>query len=154
MIAEALVSVEAWAPIVALRNSVLAYPIVNAAHVLGVALLVGSIVPLDLRLAGLWRSIAIEPLWRVLSRTAGAGFVLALMTGLLLFATRATEYVESTLFLGKLGLIVVAGLNAIWVSRRLGSTPGRIPPPVRRGAVASIVLWLGVLLLGRLVGYF
>ena len=52
MIEQALVFVENLAVVSALRNSTLAYPLVNAGHILGVALLVGGIVPLDLRLLG------------------------------------------------------------------------------------------------------
>lgn len=130
------------------------YPLVNAGHVLGVALLVGSVIPLDLRLAGLWQQVMLMPVWRMLSRTAFCGFLLALVTGLLLFATRATEYVESTLFLAKLGLILVAGLNAIWLARRFSALLSPSAAAVRPAAVASILLWVGVLVLGRLVGYF
>lgn len=132
----------------------LAYPLVNAGHILGVALLVGGIVPLDLRLAGLWPRVGIEHLWPVLARTAAAGFMLALVTGLLLFATRATEYVASSLFLGKLALIVLAGLNAAWFLRHHATTGSALPATVRFGAIASMALWLSALLLGRLVGYF
>lgn len=154
MISGLFAALEAWAPAAALRNSVLVYPLVNAAHVLGVALLVGGIVPLDLRLAGLWPSATVLPLWKVLSRTAVFGFALAVPTGAMLFATRATEYVESWLFLAKMGVIVLAGSHALWLARRAGHRPGLIRPGIRLGAVISIILWLGVLLLGRLVGYF
>ncbi|WP_290630324.1 DUF2214 domain-containing protein [Aquisalimonas sp.] len=154
MIVAFLSAVEAWAPIAALRNSMLVYPLVNAGHILGVALLVGSLIPLDLRLAGLWRQVMLMPVWRMLSRTAVCGFLLALITGLLLFATRATEYVESTLFLTKLALILVAGLNAIWLARRFTALLSPATAVVRPAAVASIILWVGVLVLGRLVGYF
>ncbi|SEP04870.1 hypothetical protein SAMN04488052_107125 [Aquisalimonas asiatica] len=132
----------------------LVYPLVNAGHILGVALLVGSVLPLDLRLAGLWPQVRLVPVWRMLSRTAASGFLLALLTGLLLFATRATEYVESMLFLAKLALILAAGLNAAWLARRFRTLLGPSPAVVRPAAVASIFAWVGVLVLGRLVGYF
>ena len=83
----------------ALRNSVWSYPLVNASHIFGVALLVGSIVPLDLRLLGAWRSVPLAPLWTVLSRIAGIGLVMAIIFGVLLFITRATEYVASNFFI-------------------------------------------------------
>ena len=78
MIDEWAAALEATALAAALRNSVWSYPLVNAAHILGVALLVGSIVPLDLRLLGAWRSVPLPPLWGMLTRTAGAGAVIAL----------------------------------------------------------------------------
>lgn len=154
MIAEFFATVEGLAPIVALRGSMVVYPLVNAGHILGVALLVGAIVPLDLRLAGLWPAVMVMPVWRMLSRTAVCGFLLALVTGLLLFATRATEYVESPLFLAKLLLILLAGLNALWLARRFAAPLSPDIAVVRPAALGSISLWVGVLFLGRLVGYF
>ena len=138
----------AWA--VALRHSTWVYPLVNAAHILGMALLVGAIVSLDLRLAGLWKTVAVDGLKRVLMPVALAGFGLAVISGSLLFITRATEYITSAWFLGKMGVIVLAGLNALWLlrSRRHSGRVGRIP------ALASIALWVSALVLGRLVGYF
>ena len=68
-----LVALEATALAGALRGSVWAYPLVNAAHILGVALLVRGILPLDLRLLGAWR---------VLTRMAGAGLGLAIVRNL------------------------------------------------------------------------
>ena len=76
MIEEWPAALEATPLATALRGSVWVYPLVNAAHILGVALLVGSIVPLDLRLLGVWRSVPLTPLWGVLTRTAGAGLIL------------------------------------------------------------------------------
>ncbi len=149
-----LESVEAWTPVVALRNSLYAYPLVNGVHILGVALLVGSIVPLDLRLAGLWSSVAIQPLWRILARMALAGFVLAAVSGTFLFATRATEYADSWLFLAKLGLIGLAGLNALWLIGTVGAASRVDRPAVRIAACLSALAWVSVLFLGRLVGYF
>ena len=60
MIEDWAAALEATALATGLRNSVWSYPLVNAAHILGVALLVGSIVPLDLRLLGAWRSAPLE----------------------------------------------------------------------------------------------
>jgi hypothetical protein len=63
-----MAELEATVLAAALRGSVWAYPLVNAGHILGVALLIGSIVPLDLRLLGLWQAVPLASLWRVLTR--------------------------------------------------------------------------------------
>ena len=68
-----------------LRFSRWGYAAVNALHIFGIALLVGAIVPLDLRLLGLWRSVELAPLYRMLSRIAAAGLLLAIASGALLF---------------------------------------------------------------------
>jgi hypothetical protein len=161
MIGEWLLALEAMPVAGALRGSVWAYPLVNAAHILGVALLVGAVLPLDLRLLGAWRSVPLAPLWQVLTRTAGAGLGLAVVCGILLFITRATEYAASGLFISKMVAVGIGMVNAV-VLRTLA--PDAIAPirsalekpPVRFQLVGGISLaaWLTALMLGRLVGYF
>lgn len=161
MSADWLVALEATALAGALRNSVWAYPLVNAAHILGVALLVGAIVPLDLRLLGAWRSVALAPLWRVLTRTAATGLALAIVFGSLLFITRATEYAASGLFISKMAVVAMGTANALalrWVRPvdPLRILPAGAKPPrrVRLAGGVSLAAWLTALTLGRLVGYF
>jgi hypothetical protein len=161
MIGEWLAALEATALARALRDSVWAYPLVNAAHILGVALLVGAIIPLDLRLLGAWQSVPLAPLWRVLTRTAGAGLGLAIVFGTLLFITRATEYAASSLFLSKMVVVGVGTANALAVRTLVPDTiasmrSAREKPPVRVQLAGGISLaaWLMALTLGRLVGYF
>ena len=149
-----LEALEQLGPIVALRESVLAYPLVNAAHIVGIALLFGAIVALDLRLIG-WKSTAgsTDAVARLLLPVAIGGLLLAISAGLLLFATDARAYVASPLFQAKMLLIALAVGNALWL-RRIdwrGPRPGR---RVTLAAAASITLWLGAIVLGRLIGYF
>jgi hypothetical protein len=161
MIEDWAAALEATALAIALRNSVWSYPLVNAAHILGVALLVGSIVPLDLRLLGAWRTAPLAPLWNILTRTAGAGFLLAIIFGMLLFITRATEYIASNLFLAKMAVVIIGTANAMALrtpppSDTSGITSAEAMPPLRLRLAAGVSLtaWLAALTLGRLVGYF
>jgi hypothetical protein len=155
MTGELFAAIEALALAKALRDSVWAYPLVNAAHILGVALLVGSIVPLDLRLLGFWRSLPLAPLWHVLTRAAAAGLALAATCGALLFITRATEYAASSLFLSKMVALGVGVANAILLLRASPeATATRAAKRVRVAAAVSLAAWLTTLTLGRLVGYF
>jgi len=161
MIGEWLAVLEGTALARALRDSVIVYPLVNAAHIAGIALLVGSIVPLDLRLLGAWRRVPLAPLWHVLTRTAASGLALAIVAGALLFSTRATEYVESSLFVCKMMAVGVGTANALAL-RIIGAeevlrTQPTNARPLRRVQLAggiSLVAWLTTLTLGRLVGYF
>lgn len=155
-----LVSLEATALARALRASVWVYPLVNAGHILGVALLVGAIVPLDLRLLGVWRALPLGPLWQVLAQTAAVGLALAVGFGALLFITRATEYAASGLFVAKMVVVALATANALALRAagsdelpRAGATLRNLPAPVRLAAGISLLGWLTVLTLGRLVGY-
>ena len=150
----ALGALEQVPAVEALRNSTYAYPLVNALHVIGIALLFGGIVPLDLRLAG-WRRAAapVDGLAAVLLPVAIFGLVLAIVTGLLLFATDARAYVDSWLFRAKLVLIAVAVVNALALRRIDWRRPGATPRRAAWAGIASLLLWLGVIVVGRLIGY-
>jgi hypothetical protein len=134
------------------------YPLVNAGHILGVALLVGSIVPLDLRLLGAWRSVPLTPLWRVLTRTAAGGLMLAIACGSLLFAARATEYAASGWFVAKMAIVGAGTVNALVLrtvqdedlSRAQAGTP---PMRVRLAGGVSLAAWLTADV-RRLIGCF
>lgn len=159
MIEEWAAALEATGFATALRGSVWTYPLVNAGHILGVALLVGATVPLDLRLLGVWRSTPLVPLWHVLTRTAGTGLVLAVVCGIALFAAKATEYTASGLFLSKMAVVALGTTNALVLlshSRTVTMTPpqGKTPVRFRLAAGISLAAWLTALTLGRLVGYF
>jgi len=161
MIEQALVFVEDLAFVSALRNSTLAYPLVNAGHILGVALLVGGIVPMDLRLLGLWRRYPVMVFVDVLRVTSAVGLGLAVVCGVLLFATAAGDYAGSVLFRAKMVVVLLGLSNALilgWVlkHRDIRSLPmdASMPPPLRAGALLSLVVWVSALVLGRLVGYF
>ena len=149
-----LEALEQAAPIAALRESTLAFPLVNALHIIGIALLFGSIVALDLRLLG-WRRDAgpAEGFSRLLVPVAIAGLLIAIPTGLLMFATDARAYAASPLFQAKVGIVALAIGNALWLRAKVrrGPTP-RLRESV--AAASSILLWLGAIVLGRLVGYF
>ncbi len=146
-----LASLEASALAEGLRLSRWTYPAVNAAHVLGIALLVGAIAPLDLRLMGAWPRQPLAPLAAVLRPVAAVGAALALTTGTLLFLVAARDYAALPLFQAKLALILLALANAaLHAGPRLERlAPGR----ARTAGAASLTLWLAVLVSGRLVGY-
>jgi hypothetical protein len=147
-------------PLVAeLRNSRWTYATVNASHIVGLALLFGAIVPLDLRLMGCWRSVPVRTLARILVPIAAGGLVLAIAAGLLLFATRASEYAGLTLFWVKLGLIACGIANALllrtasqWEAAQ-SATDITPPPRLRAAGALSIALWLSVIVCGRMLAF-
>ena len=94
-----------------LRKSIWAYPLVNTLHLLGIAVLFGSILVLDLRLLGLWPRTRLDQLARVLASTATAGLLLAVSAGALLFLVRAGDYAALWLFQLKMALLVLALAN-------------------------------------------
>jgi hypothetical protein len=161
MIDQWLAALEATWLARSLRDSVWIYPLVNTGHIAGIALLVGSIIPLDLRLLSLWQSWPLAPLWHVLTRTATAGLIMAILFGSLLFVARATEYAASPFFLAKMIVVGAAVLNALALRVALPRPASKTQPPVearswriRVAAGFSLIAWLAALTLGRLVGYF
>jgi hypothetical protein len=154
-------AIEATGLAVYLRQSVWAYPLVNTLHLLGIALLIGGVSALDLRLLGVWRSVPAAGLAPVFGTMAMAGFGLAVCAGVLLFIVRATDYAGLWLFQLKMALLGIALVNALlflrmpyWRGLKAGRTAdGAAPAGVKLMAALSLLLWLCVLLAGRLVGY-
>lgn len=152
---ELLAAIEASAAAQAVRTSIWIYPFVNTIHVVGVALLFGAIVPVDLRLLGYCRSLSLAPLFALLLPCAWAGFSLALVSGGALFIAEATDYARHPLFLAKLAAIGLAGANVLWLhARRTAAGTADEPRGAAAGALASIAVWVCVIALGRLIAYF
>jgi len=145
---------ETLALIEGLRFSRWAYAAVNATHILGIALLIGGAVPMALRLFGLWPDTVRADLVRVLKVTTGSGLVLAIASGSLLFATRASEYAAHPAFQVKL-LFVAAGITSALVAHaRHGRTlDGASGAAANRIAAVTIVCWLSALTAGRLIAF-
>ena len=137
-----------------LRSSRWAYAGINAAHILGIALLIGSVVPLNLRLLGVWRSISRESVVRVLVPVAASGLTLAVLTGSLLFSVRAQEYSGVEFLQLKLIFIVIGILSALALFRVHGFLlKDAARTRLISHAILSIVCWLGALICGRLIAF-
>lgn len=146
-----------WPGAVLLQESGTAYLFVNAAHVLGIGLLLGAILPLDLRLLGFFRTTSVSVLGPFLIRSAATGIGLAIGTGLWLFSVKPMEYIENTAFLCKLGLLAFALLNVGLQHRgphlAAAFSSGRTSVRVRTFACISAGLWLAVLIAGRWIAF-
>lgn len=158
----ALLALIGWLETVGLaewaRGSVHVYPWANVLHVLGVVLLIGGIGILDLRIAGFWRQLPLDALSRALTPIAVAGLALQFGSGLVLFAADGVALAGSETFHWKLALLALALLNAAafqFRSRGLNAR-GRSAPdlPARAAAVLSLLLWLTIAVLGRLIAYY
>jgi hypothetical protein len=135
------------------RGSAWAYPLANLVHLFGLVLLLGGIGVVDLRIAGAFRTLPLEPVMRALTPIAIAGLALLILSGPILFAADATALARSDMFWRKLVLIGFALVNAL-VFRRIRRGQTGEPRPIERVmAVASILLWLTVAAFGRLIAY-
>ena len=138
------------------------YAIVNVAHILGVATLFGSVLVLDLRLLGVWsRRVRIADLSAPVVMVAMPAFLVAIVTGAALLATKATAYVDNPFLIIKFPAIALGMLNAgilnmtpAW--REIGVRALR-PGERRQLAVMggiSLVSWLTAVTAGRMIGYW
>lgn len=138
------------------RGSAHVYPWANVLHVIGVVLLVGGIGVVDLRVAGLWRALPLEPLSRALTPVAIAGLLVQGASGLVLFAADGAALAASETFQLKLGLLSVALINAAafrlnWRRGGREITPSGL---MRASALLSLLLWLAIAVAGRLIAYY
>ena len=137
-----------------LRHGRWSYAAVNAAHIVGIALLIGSIMVFDLRLLGLWRTIPLAHLARPLVPVAATGLLLAALTGLILFSVRAPEYIVMPVFFAKLTLVAAGTVSAIGHhllhGRMLEHASRRM---LRFAGATSLLCWTGALLLGRSLAF-
>lgn len=147
---------------VAMRETSLwTYAIVNLTHILGISLLFGAIVVLDLRLLGVWRSIPLDLIARPTTLIAGIGLVISLVSGPALLATKATEYVGNPFLPLKLIAIVFALINLV-ILHSLPAWKARANPQLgahqRRqlafAGAASLVCWFSAISTARLIGYW
>ncbi len=138
------------------------YGIINLAHILGISVLFGGILVLDLRLLGAWRSIPAAGIAGPTVPLAACGFLLAAASGIMMLTFNTTEYHGNPFFYIKFPVIVLGLVNVALVSRtqawrRLRA--GEAPDPADRivlavAGSASLLTWLTVIACGRLIGYW
>lgn len=161
---EALLAwVEGTALAAALRGSgVWTYGLINLAHILGISTLFGSVLLLDLRLLGAWKSIALPTIARPTVPLAAVGFAVAVISGLLMISFNASEYLGNPFLYVKLPLIVLGLLNVALLQRtrawRDALAGVALSVGQRRvlavGGGLSLLLWFGVIVCGRMIGYW
>lgn len=153
-------SLEASSLATGIRNSLYWFPLIESVHVIGLTMVFGTILIIDLRLLGLastqrpFTAIATDVLkWTWLA------FVVTATTGALMFITNAGTYFYSGYFRVKMALLVLSGLNMLvfevtarrsvqsWNRDRAAPASGRVV------AAVSLGLWIGVIVLGRWVGF-
>lgn len=134
------------------------WPIMETIHFVGMSLLIGSIIVMDLRLLGVQRVIPSMTVHSLLP-LAFIGFGLNLLTGIVFMFGDPYRYAVNISFQIKMVLVLLAGLNAllyaIKVAPALASTGPQSDPPTIAKAVGatSLVLWIGVVCFGRLIPY-
>lgn len=131
------------------------YPTISALHIIGIAVLFGSIVSVDLRLLRI-TGPQFDAVLQALVRAALIGFAIAATSGLLLASVRIGNYLENPAFLAKMAIICVAGANALLL--RILSRSGDVAAMAggQRGRIAatlSICLWISAVFAGRWIAF-
>ena len=155
--------VDAWPSSIALRESLNAYPILLTLHVVSMAVFAGLIMLWDMRLVG----ISLKPV--PVSRLAKfdfpffpwsiVGFVVSSVTGLLLVYSQPMRYYDNFYFWIKMGLLGLAGVNAmvfhVTTMHNVEDWENHFPTPrnARIAGIASLTLWAGIIVTGRLTAY-
>jgi hypothetical protein len=133
------------------------YPIVNVLHLIGLALLVGPIVLLDLRLLGFGRAFAPDAVSAAVTPLAAGGLLLMLASGIALLVADAAALAANRMLLLKLLLVALGLANAIafrvLYGRHLVRWQQAVPLPARVQASLSILTWGSALVAGRLIAY-
>ena len=142
----------------AIRTSRWMYPAIETAHYIGLSLLVGGIMLIDLRVLGFARKLPLKSMIGLLP-FVWVGFIINIVSGSLLFIYGATNFGVNPAFWLKMTFMVIAGLNAFafdlsvkrysydWVAAE------RPPALVKTFATLSFALWLCVVTTGRWMAY-
>jgi hypothetical protein len=134
------------------------WAICETLHFIGMALLIGCVGFLDLRMLGVGKSLAVRPLHSLVPYGI-AGFIINLVTGALFFVAIPRQYMFNVAFIAKMSLIAVAGINVLVfyatvyrAAEDLGPNDDA-PLKAKIAAVVSIVAWFGVMYFGRMLPF-
>ncbi len=136
------------------------FPWIEVIHVLAITIVFGSILLVDLRLIGLAaRDYPISRLSKAVVPVTWAAFVIAAITGSLLFISNPITYYGNVYFRAKIALMLCAGVNMaifhIWTMRSMRNwdeTP-HIPLAVQSAGLISVMLWVTIIVCGRWIGF-
>lgn len=137
-------------------DSIWTYPTVLTLHTVGMAIVVGTCVVMDLRLLGIATEVPLTAL-RQAPRLVWTGFIINAATGIALFTTDAEHKATQTVFFVKLSLIFLALAVYARIRTLVFRRPGAMTMPLAREAKAlailSLILWTGATVAGRLMAY-
>jgi hypothetical protein len=134
------------------------WPTLETLHFIGLCLLIGALLIMDLRLIGFQRIIPLSAVHSLMP-VAIIGFVINLITGLGFLFGDPHLYFINIAFQIKMGLVLLAGLNFLLFYFKVDPLLARSAPTAATPALAkavgaaSLVFWFGVLTYGRLMPY-
>lgn len=146
-----------WEVAALVRRSFYVYPLINATHIFALTLLIGGILPADLRMLGFFRGVAAGPFLRLTTTMSAIGLALAIASGFMLFTVQPLEYVRNPAFLTKISLVALGAANALVIrfsgAWRMALATGEAGAGLKLGAVLSMTIWIAALLSGRWIAF-
>ena len=152
-------SIEGFAIAKAMRENLWLYPAVEVVHIVGFVILVGAVVMFDLRVLGISKGISVRALARHLLPWSVAALVLIVPSGLAMFSAHASDFISNRAFQVKMGLLLVAGINAAifhtgpYTTVAQWDTNAVAPGGARVSVALSILVWIAIIACGRLLAY-
>lgn len=155
-----LMALENWSVSDWIRTYPYAQPLISAIHIFGATLVFGTISIVDLRLLGIpstRRSFTLVA--RELLHWTWIAFALALITGVLMFATNGDSYIANRQFQLKMLFLLLAGLNMLIFelytvkNAHLWDIDTPVPWQGKLAGILSLGFWAAVIFLGRWIGY-
>jgi len=143
-----------------IRENELIFPWIEAIHVLAVTLVIGSIALVDLRLIGV-RALnrAISNISKELLPITWIAFLVAAITGAILFTSNALSYSQNFYFISKMILLGLAGINMMCFQFIIGKNLDswnhyqQLPTAARIAGAISLTLWVSIIFCGRWIGF-
>lgn len=139
----------------ALRVSAVVYPVVLTTHLIGIAFFGGMIFLTNMRLLGVtMRKVPASTLIDALRVPKRIGFLIVVTCGLLMASSKAEEYYYNWFFWTKMSLLTLIGIHGLLFGRSVYHNPSQEPlPRAKLAGALSLVLWTGVMIAGRGIGY-
>ncbi len=129
----------------------IAYPLLEVVHIIGIALLLGNLVLVEVRVWGHGAGLDARALGRLALTLVLSGFGLIAVSGVLMFSSHPDELVANRAFVLKIGLILLAGCNAAAFHARGGLA--KLDTTARVQTLLSLGLWFGAVICGRWIAY-
>jgi hypothetical protein len=138
-------------------ESLYGYPIVLGLHAIGLAIVVGLLMFVDLRLLNFLRDIPLSALLGPM-KLAWIGFAINALSGAALFLPQATYIIYSAPFLIKIGMVILGAIIAFYIQRQTAKNvddweAGSVPSSIKAAAAISLLCWTGAIIAGRLIAY-
>jgi hypothetical protein len=136
------------------RSSTAGYPSMIALHAIGMAIMVGLSLLLDLRVLGWFAGIPLQSLRRFFG-LAWIGFGINFISGSALFSAQATSYIVDWVFMSKMTLVLLGAVTAGILQPAIvkAAPSGELSGGMRAIAGVAIVIWVVAIVMGRLTAY-